>query len=291
MAHLLQLGVNGLALGSVYALVALGFILISEATGVVNFATGQFVMVGCFFGVTSITQWGIPTWPGYGVALALMLAFGVVFYLAVYRPLQDSATVSVIVGTVGAGIVMQNLALQVWGSLPLRPDSPFGEAQIKLGGTLLSWQSFFTIGVTFALVGLVHLLLYHAPLGAKMRAVAQDRDAARLMAIPVNRILMASWLVASLLTGVAGLLLGPLWFADVSMGDPIALKAFAAAIIGGFGSVAGALLGGLFVGLAEIFGAGYVSSTYKDALVFVLMLLFLVLRPQGIFGERISQRG
>jgi len=291
MGHVLQLAVNGLALGSVYGLVALGFILVSEATGVVNFATGQFVMVGCFFGVTTVMQVGLPIWPGYGAALALMLAFGLAFYALVYRPLQDASTVSVIIGTVGAGIVLQNLALLVWGSLPLRPVSPFGDAQLSLGGATLAMQSVFTIAVTFLLIGAVHTLLYHAPLGAKMRAVAQDREAARLMAIPVNAVLMATWLIAAVLTGVAGLLLGPLWFADVSMGDPIALKAFAAAIIGGFGSVAGALLGGVAVGLAEIFGASYVTSTYKDALVFLLMILFLLLRPQGIFGERISQRG
>ena len=291
MEHVLQLAVNGLALGSVYALVALGFILISEATGVVNFATGQFVMVGCFLGVTTVTQWGVPTWPGYGLALAGMMVFGGVFYLLVYRPLQEATAVSVIIGTVAAGIVVQNLALLVWGSLPQRPRSPFGGTQVSLGGATLAVQSLFTIGVTVALIGAVHFLLYRSALGAKMRAVAQDREAARLMAIPVNLILMGTWLIAAVLTGVAGLLLGPLWFADTSMGDPIALKAFAAAIIGGFGSVAGALLGGVAVGLAEIFGASYLTSTYKDALVFLLMVLFLLLRPQGIFGERISQRG
>lgn len=287
----MQLCVNGLALGSVYALVALGFILISEATGVVNFATGQFVMVGCFFGVTTVLKWGVPTWPGYALALVFMLGFGAVFYALVFRPLQDAPAVSVIIGTVGAGIVMQNLALLAWGSLPLRPMSPFGSAQLSVGGATLTWQSLFTIAVTLALITGVHLLLFHSPLGAKMRAVAQDREAARLMAIPVGTILMGTWLIAALLTGVAGLLLGPLWFADVSMGDPIALKAFAAAIIGGFGSVTGALIGGLAVGLAEILGASYLTSTYKDALVFLLMVLFLLLRPQGIFGERISQRG
>jgi branched-chain amino acid transport system permease protein len=291
MEYLLQLTANGLALGSVYALVALGFILVSEATSVVNFATGQFVMVGCFFGVSTTMQWGLPPWPGYIVALAMMLVFGLVFYLVVYRPLQDASVVSVIIGTVAAGIVMQNIALLVWGSLALRPSSPFGDAQVTFAGATLPWQSLFTVAVTLLLIGGVHLLLYNSPLGAKMRAVAQDREVARLMAIPVNAILLTTWLIAAALTGVAGLLLGPLWFADVAMGDPIALKAFAAAIIGGFGSVAGALLGGFAVGLAEIFGATYLSSIYKDALVFLLMVLFLVVRPQGIFGERISQRG
>jgi len=291
MDQLLQLCVNGLALGSVYALVALGFILVSEATGVVNFATGQFVMLGCFMGVSTVIKLALPIWPGYGLALLGMLAFGVAFYAVAYRPLQDGSPVSVIIGTVGIGIAMQNLALLVWGSLPLRPASPFGSARLKLGGSVVTLHALFAIAVTVILVGALYLVLYRSPLGAKMRAVAQDREAARLMGIPVDRLLLLTWLIAAFLAGVAGLLLGPLWFADVAMGDPIALKAFAAAIIGGFGSVYGAILGGAFVGLAEILGAAYVTSTYKDALVFLLMVAFLLVRPQGIFGERISQRG
>ena len=138
MENLLQLTVNALALGSVYALVALAFILVSEATGVVNFATGQFVMAGCFFGVTTLINWGMPTWPGYAVALAMMLVFGIVFYLVVYRPLQDSSVVSVIIGTVAAGIVIQNLALLVWGSLAFRPVSPFGARRSASSGYVTS---------------------------------------------------------------------------------------------------------------------------------------------------------
>ena len=291
MAQLLQLCVNGTALGSVYALVALGFILVSEATGVVNFATGQFVMVGCFFGVTTVMHWHMPLAAGYGMALVFMLLFGCVFYALAYRPLADSATVSIVIGTVGVGIVMQNLALLVWGTLPQRPPSPFGDAQLGLAGESLPMQAVFTIAVTLLLIGLVHALLYHSRFGQQMRATAQDRDAARLMAIPVGLVLLATWLIASVLTGAAGLLLGPLWFADVSMGDPIALKAFAAAIIGGFGNVTGALIGGIAVGLAEILGAAYITSTYKDALVFALMIAFLLFRPQGIFASRISERG
>jgi branched-chain amino acid transport system permease protein len=289
--QLIQLCANGLALGCVYGLVALGFILVSEATGVVNFATGQFVMLGCFMGVSTVMKLGLPIWPGYGLALVGMLAFGAAFYFLVYRPLQDGAAVSVIIGTVGIGIAMQNVALLVWDSLPLRPPSPFHAEPLAFGRSVLSWHWLFAIAVTGVLVSLLYVVLYRSALGARMRAVAQDREAARLMGIPVDALLMLTWLIAAFLAGVAGLLLGPLWFADVSMGDPIALKAFAAAIIGGFGSVHGAILGGVFVGLAEILGAAYLTSTYKDALVFLLMVLFLLVRPQGIFGERISQRG
>ena len=291
MTQLLQLCINGLALGSVYTLVALAFILISESTGVVNFATGQFVMLGCFFGIGSVMQLHLPLVPGYAVALLAMAGFGALFNFFVYQPLVDRPVVSVIVATVAIGIVMQNVALGVWGSLPVRPPALAGNGQVAILGATIPLQALVTVVVAAALVGLVHLALYHSAFGERLRAVAQDSEAARLMAIPVRRMLLASWIAAAVLTGVAGLLLGPLWFADVGMGDPIALKAFAAAIIGGFGSIPGALVGGIAVGLAEILGAAYVTSTYKDALVFLIMMLFLLLRPEGIFASRISQRG
>lgn len=291
MSQLLQLTVIGLAVGSVYALVALGFIIVNEATGVVNFATGQFVMIGTFLGVTTVVQQQLPFVVAYPAAIAAMLVFGFVFYVLFFRPLQNRAAVTVIVGTVGIGIAMQNSALLIWGSLPFRPRSPFGDAALSIGGAVLSLHALFIIAVTAALIAALYLLLYRSSLGSRMRAVAQDREAALLMGIGVNAIFALTWLIAAFLASVAGLLLGPLWFADVAMGDPIALKAFAAAIIGGFGSIPGAILGGLFVGLAEILGASYVSSAYKDGLVFLLMILFLLVRPQGIFGERIGARG
>jgi branched-chain amino acid transport system permease protein len=136
----------------------------------------------------------------------------------------------------------------------------------------------------------VYLLLYRSPLGRQLRAVAQHPETARLMGIRIYVLYAMTWILVCLLTAVAGLLIGPMWFVDYAMGDSLSLKAFAAAIIGGFGSIPGAIIGGVLVGLAETFGAAYISSAYKDALVFALMLAFLLVRPQGIFGERIADR-
>jgi branched-chain amino acid transport system permease protein len=147
------------------------------------------------------------------------------------------------------------------------------------------------IVITAVLIVALYLLLYRTSLGSSMRATAQDAEVARLMGIRVDNLLVFTWVLAALLAGVAGLLLGPIWFADINIGGPVALKAFAATIIGGFGSVPGAILGGLFVGLTEILGASFISSTYKDGFSFLLMILFLLARPQGIFGERIAERG
>ena len=232
----------------------------------------------------------LPLVAAYALALLAMALFGIVFYAIVFRPLQDRSVVTVIIGTVMIGIVIQNGALMTWGSVPFRPRSPFGRQVIDVFGAAISAHALFVIAVAFLMIGLLYVLIYRTSIGARMRAVAQDRDAARLMGIGVDRMFVLTWMIAGLLTGAAGILVGPMWFADVNMGDPIALKAFAAIIIGGFSSVPGAIVGGILVGLAEMFGAAYISSAYKDGLVFLVMILFLLVRPQGIFGERIGER-
>lgn len=291
MADFIQLFINGLALGSVYALAAIGFVIVYSATGVVNFAAGQFVMFGTFAGVAMLANAGFP-WPvGYAAALLIMALFGALFFAAVYLPLRASPVVTVIIGTVAVGIIMQNAALLGFGSWPVRLVSPLEGVTIDIAGATITAHAAMVVAVTGVLVGLIWLLFYRTAIGIGMRAVAQDPEAARLMGLNVNVLLALSWILASMLAGIAGLLLGPMWFADVNMGDPIALKAFAATIIGGFGSLPGAIAGGIFVGLTELLGASYVSSAYKDLIAFVVMILFLLVRPQGVFGERIQDRG
>ena len=291
MADLIQLLINGLAIGSVYALAAIGFVIVYSATGVVNFAAGQFVMFGTFAGVAMLINAQLP-WPGaYGAALAAMVLFGALFFLVVYLPLRKSPIVTIIVATVAIGITMQNAALLTFGSWPFRLPSPVEGLTVSIAGAVVSVHAVAVIVVTAVMVGLLWLLFYRTPVGIGMRAVAQDIQAARLMGLKVNRLLALSWILAALLAGVAGLMLGPIWFADVNMGDPIALKAFAATIIGGFGSLPGAIVGGVFVGLSEVLGASYVSSAYKDLISFGIMIVFLLVRPQGVFGERIQDRG
>jgi branched-chain amino acid transport system permease protein len=291
MADFIQLFINGLAIGSVYALAAIGFVIVYSATGVVNFAAGQFVMLGTFAGAATLLNGRMP-WPaGYAVSLAAMMAFGLLFFAAVYLPLRRSPVVTIIIGTVAISITLQNAALLSFGSWPIRLPSPVEGLTTTIGGAIVTVHALAVVAVTAAMVGLLWLLFYRSSVGIGMRAVAQDIQAARLMGLKVNRLLALSWILAALLAGVAGLMLGPMWFADVNMGDPIALKAFAATIIGGFGSLPGAIVGGLFVGLSEVLGASYVSSAYKDLISFSIMILFLLLRPQGVFGERIQDRG
>ncbi|MFL2770987.1 MAG: ABC transporter substrate-binding protein [Rhodospirillaceae bacterium] len=287
---LLQSTFNGLAIGCIYALMALGFVLVYEATGVVNFAAGQLVVLGAFFGLTGVAMLGQAPIPGYLFALISMMLLGILFFLFVYLPLQNSPVVTIIVGTIAVGIVIQNLALITWGPLPQRLASPFSVDPFSIGPLVLSSHLLAVIIVTSTVVGMLAFLLYFTALGAQMRAVAQDAETARLMGINAGGVYAFTWALAGVLAGIGGLLMGPVWFVDASMGDALALKAFAATIIGGFGSVPGAIFGGILVGLTESLSASYISSTYKDAIVFLVMVSFLLIRPQGIFGEHGGDR-
>lgn len=290
MEQFAQIIINALAIGSIYALIAMSFEIAYESTGVVNFATGQFVTVGALIGVSALTMSGMNFIPGYLLAVLGFAVIGALFFQLVYMPLRRQAMTTIIIATIAAAIVMQNLALLIWGAFPLSAVSPVGTGSVNLFGAVVSRHALFVVGVTAVLIGLLYVLLYRSNLGAQLRAMAQDPEAARLMGIPVRRLALITWILAVILGGAAGLLMAPMWFIDLSLGDSLAMKAFAAAIIGGFGSIPGAVIGGILVGLTELLSASYLSSAYKDAIVFLLMIFFLVVRPQGIFGERVAVR-
>lgn len=291
MAQFLQLLANALAIGSIYAVTALSFEIAYEATGVVNFATGQLVVVGALVGASALA-WSHADIPvSYLGTMLVMAVVGLAFFAAVFQPLRGKPAVTIVIGTVAIGIAIQNISQLVWGPLPARAVSPMGPGIAHPLGTAIPLHALFIVATSAALIAGVYLLLNRSALGRQFRALAQDAEAAQLMGIRVARLYGFTWVLVAGLAGIAGLLLAPMWFIDVNMGDALALKAFAAAVIGGFGSIPGAICGGMLVGIAEIFGASYVSSAYKDALVFLLMILFLLLRPQGLFGERIGERG
>jgi branched-chain amino acid transport system permease protein len=292
--QLLQLVINAIAAGAIYAVVALSFEIAYEATGVVNFATGQLVMVGALLGASTLAysqaHFGGSFPITYALVFAGMAIVGLLFFVGVFMPLRKQPVLTIIIGTVAIGISIQNVAQLVWGALPIATKSPLGASTVQVLGAVVSLHALYVIGVAALLILAVYLLLYRSSLGSQFRALAQDPEAAQLMGIRVNRLYALTWVLVCALAGVAGLLLGPMWFIDVGLGEGIGLKAFAAAIIGGFGSVPGAIIGGLLVGLAEILGAAYISSAYKDAIVFALMFAFLLVRPQGLFGERVADR-
>ncbi len=286
----IQLIINALAVGSIYAVTALSFEIAYESTGVVNFSTGQLVTAGALVGA-SVSGTAVRMAPvAYPAVILAMALLGLLFFVAAYLPLRSRPVLTVIIGTVAVGILVQNVSLLVWGPLPIAAASPVGNGTLRWAGLVVPYHVLFVIGATSVLIVAVYLLLYRSRLGTQFRALAQDPEAARLIGVRVTGLYALTWVLACVLAGIAGLLLSPMWFIDVGLGDSLALKAFAAAIIGGFGSIPGAVVGGIAVGLTEVLGASFISSAYKDAIVFGLMILFLVFRPQGLFGERVADR-
>ncbi len=293
MAILGQLAFTGLAIGGVYALIALGIVLIYRATNVVNFAQGEFCMLGAYALVFISQGARVDYFLAAAVALALMAVLGLLFALGLYYPLRNRSFLPVIIATIGASIMFQNGALAVFGPSPekVRPVIEAGPTGgVMLGGIFFDYQYVVILGVTLVLVVTQYAFFEYTLLGKKMQATSQDKDMARLLGIPVTLMIALTFIYSTALGGLAGMLVAPIYFVTHKMGAVLGLKAFAVTIAGGFGDVRGAIAGGLALGVIETFGAAYVSVVYKDAFAFLLLILFLLFRPQGIFGEKVAEK-
>ena len=286
----LQILFSGLAVGAIYSLVALGFVLIIRATNVVNFAQGDFAMLGAFAMMTMLTILKLPYWLSFLLSLAVMTVFGVIFNYGVYYPLRNRSFLPVIISTLGASIFLQNTVLAVYGPQAQPLEKVFKSPGLEIGGVFLDSQYLVILGVTVVAVAFQYFLFEHTLLGKKLQATSQDKDMARLLGIPVAWMIAITFIYSATLGGLAGILIGPVLFVSIGMGSIIALKAFSATIIGGFGDVTGAIVGGLLLGVVESFAGAYISVPYKDAFGFLLLFIFLLIRPQGIFGEKISEK-
>ncbi len=285
----LQLLFSGLGIGAVYALVALGFVLIFRATNVVNFAQGEFSMVAAFLMVVFAVDLQWPYWLSFLLAIGGMALLGAIFNLGVYYPLRNRTYLPVIISTIGASILLANGVLALYGPTP-QVLPPVFESGVQLGPVYLDSQYLLIMAVTIVLVAFNFWFFEHTLLGKKLQATSQDKEMAALLGIPVATMIMITFIYSAVLGGIAGILVAPILFVSIQMGATIALKAFAATIIGGFGDVAGAIIGGLALGVIETFGAAYISVPYKDAFAFLVLILFLAFRPQGLFGERVAEK-
>ena len=290
MDNFLQFFFTGLGIGAVYGLVALGFVLIFRATNVVNFAQGEFSMVAAYLMVVFAVDLHWPYGWAFLASLAGMALVGAVFNLGVYYPLRHRSFLPVIIATIGASIFMANAVLALYGPQPQVLPSAFDTAGLQIGPVYLDSQYLLIMAVTLVLVGFNWWLFEHTMLGKKLQATSQDKEMASLLGIPVAGMIMFTFVYSALLGAVAGILVAPILFVSIQMGATIALKAFAATIIGGFGDVRGAIIGGLALGVIETFGAAYVSVPYKDGFAFLVLVGFLVFRPQGLFGERVAEK-
>ena len=285
-----QLLFTGLGIGAIYALVALGFVLLIRAANVVNFAQGEFSMIGAYLMVVLFTGIGLPYLVALPLAVVLMAGFGVLFAGATYWPLRHRGQLPVIISTIGASIFLANIVLVLYGPSPEVLPGLFDNPGFEVGGVFMDSQYITIIVVASLMVVLQYLIFEKTLLGKKLQATSQDKEMASLLGIPVATMILITFGYSAALGGLAGVLVAPVLFVSVGMGALISLKAFAANIIGGFGNIPGAILGGLALGLVETFGAAFISVPYKDAIAFALLLLFLLIRPQGLFGEKISEK-
>jgi len=286
-----QVIVSGLAMGCIYALIALGYAYVWNTMAIVNFAAGEFLTFSAFVFVgTFTTSMHMPFWLAALLTAAVMALLGAVFSRLVFARLQRQRALVAIIATVGFGIFLKEMARIIYGPEPMLYDSPFGDGTLQLLGLRLPMQQLVIMVIVVIVMMLQYLVLRYSTIGKVMRATAVDRDTAALMGIPVNRVLAGTFAFSSVLAALAGILVAPLFYVTTEMGTLVGLKGFVAMIIGGFGSVPGAILGGVLLGVVENVGAFTISSTYKDAIAFAVLLVFLLVRPQGLLPERFADR-
>ncbi|MGS5085297.1 branched-chain amino acid ABC transporter permease [Hydrogenophaga sp. A37] len=289
--QLLQLLISGVAQGCIYGLIALGFVLIYKATETVSFAQGDLMMVGAFGGLATMTALGFPFWLAVPAAIVSMGLFGVVLERLVIRPILGQPAFSIVMLTIGVGYVLRGLITMIPNigtdthTLPV----PYAGELLRLGTLVVSAEQIVVIGVTGLLCAGLFAMFRYSKLGVAMQASSQNQLAAYYMGIPVKRLNGLVWGLAAGVAAVAGLLLAPITFVHANMGF-IGLKAFPAAVVGGFGSLPGAIVGGLIIGLVESFSGFYLPEGFKDIAPYIVVLLMLVLKPNGLFGEKLRKK-
>ena len=289
MAEFLQFLFSGLTIGAIYALVALGFTLIYNASDVVNFAQGEFVMIGGMVTVFAAAA-GLPLPLAALFAIIVAVAVGLLLHALAIEPARGASAVTLIIITIGASIFLRGVAQVVFDRQAHGLPSFSGDAPIRVMGAAVLPQSLWVLGGAVAIFLALYLFLDRTLLGKAVLATAANRLAARLVGIDTRMIMALAFGASAAIGAVAGILITPITLTSYDAGTLLALKGFAAAMLGGMGSPFGAVLGGLLLGLFESFSAGYISSTYKDAVAFVTILLVLFAMPSGLLGRRTVER-
>lgn len=301
---ILQALFSGLALGSIYALVALGFNITHNTTKTFNFGQGEFLVAGAFIAVSALLllaghdikgslQQAEVTLARYGLSLiatvVIMGLLGVVVYYAAIRPFIGQGGLAWVMSTIGFGIIIQNIALAIWGPSPMVMPSPLGNEVLRIGGAGVLPQEILVLCVSIALMLCLDIVMRKTRLGKAVRAVAQSSAAATLMGINVTAIVVLAFVVSASLAGIAGLLIAPITTASVFMGLTLALKAFSSAIVGGLSNPRGCMLGGFLLGLIEAM-VGLWHAELREISIFLLIIFVLVLKPEGLLGQRVVEK-
>jgi branched-chain amino acid transport system permease protein len=286
-----QLLISGIAQGCIYGLIALGFVLIYKATETVSFVQGDLMMLGGFVGLAAMTMLNFPFWLAILSAIAAMGLFGLLTERLVIRPILGQPQFTIVMLTIGIGYVVRGIITMIPGigtdthTLPV----PFKDQMLTAGGLIVSMEQVVIIGATALLCGVLYAVFRYTTVGIAMQASSQNQLAAYYMGIPVQRLNGLVWALASAVAAVAGLLLAPITFVHVNMGF-IGLKAFPAAVVGGFGSLPGAIVGGLIIGVVESLSGFYLPVGFKDVAPYIVVLLMLWFKPNGLFGEKLRKK-
>lgn len=289
--QLLQLVISGMAQGCIYGLIALGFVLIYKATETVSFAQGDLMMLGAFAGLAGMTVLGFPFWLSVLSAITAMALLGLLTERLAIRPILGQPAFSIVMLTIGLGYVGRGLITMIpaIGTETHTLPVPYKNQTWNVGQLVLSAEQMVVIVVTAVLCAALFALFKYSRLGIAMQAASQNQLAAYYMGIPVKRLNGLVWALAAAVAAIAGLLLAPITFVHANMGF-IGLKAFPAAVVGGFGSLPGAIVGGLIIGVVESLAGFYLPEGFKDIAAYVVVLLMLMVKPNGLFGEKLRKK-
>jgi len=276
---------NGAIIGSAYGLMGVGLTLIFGLMNVVNFAHGELYMLGAFFVYSLVAILQVNYFLSILLGMGGVLVFGGIIERFTIKPIRNAPILMTALVTIGLSIFLKNTALVIWGGVPKKIPNPFPSASLKLGYVYVTQPRIFALLLTIGVVILLHYLIKKTKLGKAMRATFENKDAAALMGIRVDRIYLYTFAIGSVVAAMAGILLGTIYLVYPTMGELAVLKAFIIVIMGGMGNFVGAFFSGIILGISESLGAGFISTGYKDAVGFVIVILVLLFRPQGLFGE------
>ncbi|HOP34967.1 MAG TPA: branched-chain amino acid ABC transporter permease [Syntrophales bacterium] len=302
MGVFLEQLINGLTIGSFYALIALGYSMVYGVLKLINFAHGDFFTLGSYIGYTflvfavSLVTVHFGLWGGLAVALVVAAAsvalVGIVVERVAYRPIYPAGRLPAVVSALGASIVLQNAIMVIWGPrYQAYPAALIPNVHLQIGNIHITLLQVLILVLSFLLMGILYTVIQRTTFGAAVRATALDRDTASLMGINFNRIIFFIFTLGPALGAMAGVMVG-MYYRQISfvMGWNYGLKAFTATILGGIGNLPGAMFGGLILGVLEMFGAAYISAAWKDVFVFLILILVLIFRPTGLFGEKVAEK-
>jgi branched-chain amino acid transport system permease protein len=290
MTNLIQTLISGLSLGSIYALIALGYTMVYGIAKMLNFAHGDVIMVGAYSGIVAVAQLGLSPWVTVIVSIVVCAVLGVVIEFCAYKPLRQAAPLSVLITAIGVSYLLQNAALLLFGSQQMAYPTLVKLGSFSVGGVQVDGITVLTLAVTAVLMAALTLFIDKTKLGKAMRAVSEDKDAATLMGISVDRTITLTFAIGSALA-FASMFYGMTYvYIKPTTGAMPGIKAFTAAVFGGIGSIPGAMLGGILLGLIEQMSKTYISTLWADAIVFAVLVVVLVVKPTGLLGKPMQEK-